>query len=127
MVRLIDSTTVDLHFNPFEWASVRSTKGGIQWHTVYEPDAEVPTYFEMTAAKMSDRKTAHKLPFLLGATYVVDRAYNDYGWYYGLTQQGSRFLGHMKTNAVYEVIEKQEAIVFISLFIFISTNSFLQQ
>ena len=108
MVRLIDSTTIDLNLNQFEWASFRSTKGGIKLHTVYDPDAEVPTYFEMTTAKVNDRKAAHKLPILPGATYVVDRAYNDYGWYYSLTLQGTHFVGRMKTNAVYEVIEARE-------------------
>lgn len=108
MVRLIDSTTIDLNLNQFEWASFRSTKSGIKLHTVYDPDAEVPTYFEMTTAKVNDRKAVHKLPILPGATYVVDRAYNDYGWYYSLTQQGTHFVGRMKSNAVYEVIENKE-------------------
>ena len=108
MVRLIDSTTIDLNLNQFEWASFRSTKAGIKLHTVYDPDADIPTYFEMTAAKVNDRKAAHKLPIIPGATYVVDRAYNDYGWYYSLTQQGTRFVGRMKSNAIYEVIENRE-------------------
>ena len=108
MVRLIDSTTIDLNLNQFQWASFRSTKAGIKLHTVYDLDAEVPTYFEMTTAKVNDRKAVHKLPILPGATYVVDRAYNDYGWYYRLTQQGTHFVGRMKSNAVYEVIENKE-------------------
>ncbi len=108
MVRLIDSTTIDMNLNQFEWASFRSTKAGIKLHTVYDPDADIPTYFEMTAAKINDRKAAHKLPIIPGAIYVVDRAYNDYGWYYSLTQQGTSFVGRMKSNAIYEVIENRE-------------------
>ena len=38
-------------------------------------------------------------------TYVVDRAYNDYSWYHTLTEQGSTFVGRMKKNALYEVVE----------------------
>ena len=34
MVRLIDSTTIDLNANQFEWAHFRKTKGGIKLHTV---------------------------------------------------------------------------------------------
>lgn len=108
MVRLIDSTTIDLNLNQFEWAHFRSTKAGIKLHTVYDPDADTPTYFEMTTAKVNDRKAARKLPILPEATYVFDRAYNDYGWYYSLTQQGTHFVGRMKTNAVYEVVETRE-------------------
>lgn len=104
MVRLIDSTTIDLNLNQFQWAEFRSTKAGIKLHTVYDPEAEVPVYFEMTTAKVNDRKALKKLPMMPGITYVVDRAYNDYGWYYALHQQGSTFVGRMKSNAVYEVI-----------------------
>jgi len=105
MVRLIDSTTIDLNLNQFEWAEFRSTKAGIKLHTVYDPKAEIPVYFEMTNAKVNDRKALSKLPMMSGMTYVVDRAYNDYSWYYSLTKQGSTFVGRMKKNALYEVIE----------------------
>jgi hypothetical protein len=105
MVRLIDSTTIDLNLNQFEWAEFRSTKAGIKLHTVYDPSAEIPVYFEMSNAKVNDRKALSKLPMLSGMTYVVDRAYNDYSWYYSLTKQGSTFVGRMKKNALYEVIE----------------------
>ena len=45
MVRLIDSTTIDLNLNQFQWAEFRSTKAGIKLHTVYDPHAEVPVFF----------------------------------------------------------------------------------
>lgn len=109
MVRLIDSTTIDLNLNQFEWADFKSTKAGIKLHTVYDPNAEVPVYFEMTKAKVNDRKALSKLPMLAGMTYVVDRAYNDYAWYYALTQQGSKFVGRMKKDAVYEVETARKA------------------
>jgi putative transposase len=109
MVRLIDSSTIDLNLNQFEWAQFRSTKAGIKLHTVYDPHAQVPVYFEMTAAKVNDRKALNKLPMMSGMTYVVDRAYNDYSWYYSLDQQNSVFIGRMKTNACYEVVEKLTA------------------
>ena len=59
----------------------------------------------MTNAKVNDRKALAKLPMMAGMTYVVDRAYNDYSWYYSLTEQGSTFVGRMKKNALYEVVE----------------------
>ncbi|MCK5905882.1 MAG: IS4 family transposase, partial [Gammaproteobacteria bacterium] len=57
-------------------------------------------------AKMNDRKALNKLPMMPGMTYVVDRAYNDYSWYYSLGQKGSVFVGRMKTNARFEVVEQ---------------------
>lgn len=110
MVRLIDSSTIDLNLNQFEWADFRSTKAGIKLHTVYDSNAEIPVYFAMTNAKVNDRKALHQLPMMAGMTYVVDRAYNDYAWYYTLTQQGSVFVGRMKKNALYEVLETKPAM-----------------
>ena len=108
MVRLIDSTTIDLNMNQFEWAHFRKTKGGIKLHTVYDPKADIPTFFELTTAKVNDRRAAQNLPIIPGVTYVFDRAYDDYSWYYEITNQGTRFVGRMKTSAVYEVIETRE-------------------
>ena len=73
-VRLIDSTTIDLCKQQFEWASFRSGKSGVKIHTVYDPDAQTPTFFSITNAKRHDKKEAEKMPLLKGATYVFDRA-----------------------------------------------------
>jgi putative transposase len=105
MVRLIDSTTISLNINQFKWAEFRKNKGGLKLHTVYDPMAEVPVYFEMTNAKVNDRKALDSLPIEPGTTYVIDRAYNDYQWYYNLTEQGCSFVGRMKKDAVYEVVK----------------------
>ncbi|MBL4760294.1 MAG: hypothetical protein JKY80_05510 [Mariprofundaceae bacterium] len=53
-IRLIDSTTIDLCKAHFNWATFRSAKAGVKIHTVN------------------------------GATYVFDRDYNDYAWYYSI-------------------------------------------
>lgn len=108
MVRLIDSTTMVLNINQFEWATYRSFDAGIKLHTVYDPHAKVPVFFEMTCAKVNDGTALKHIPIVPGMTYVVDRAYNNYSWYYSLTQQGSVFVGRMKAGARYEVIENLE-------------------
>ena len=108
MVRLIDSTTIDLCKQQFDWAHFRSGKAGVKMHTVYDPDAHTPTFFSITAAKCHDRKAARKMPLLPGATYVFDRAYNDYAWFHELGQQNIRFVTRMKSNAEFEVLESNE-------------------
>ena len=105
MVRLIDSTTIDLNLNRYQWAKFRTAKAGIKLHTVYDPDAQIPTFFTLSEAKVHDRKAANELALIGGATYVFDRAYNDYRWYRELDQRDIRFVGRMKSNARYEVIE----------------------
>jgi len=103
-IRLIDSTTIDLNKKQFSWAHFRTGKGGIKLHVVYDPKLETPTFFSLTPAKVNDRKAANKLPLISNATYVFDRAYNDYRWYYEeMHLKNNRFVGRMKSNAVYEV------------------------
>ena len=103
MIRLIDSTTIDLNFNQFKWATFRSKKAGIKLHTVYDPNAAVPVYFSLTEAKTNDAKELNNLPMMSNTTYVVDRAYNNYSWFYSLDQDNSKFFGRMKTNTCYQV------------------------
>jgi hypothetical protein len=68
----------------------------------------VPTFFSMTQAKVNDRKAANTLPIMANATYVFDRAYNDYRWYYEqMHLKGNRFVGRMKVNAQYQVTAAQ--------------------
>jgi len=108
-IRLIDSTTIDLCKQQFEWATFRSGKAGVKIHTVYDPNENIPTFFSITTASKHDKKAAEKMPLVNGATYVFDRAYNDYAWYHSMTQRDIRFVGRMKTNARFEIIEELDA------------------
>ncbi len=73
MVHLIDSTTISLNKAQFEWAKFRSCKSGIKIHTVFDPNNQIPIYFEMTNAKKNDRKGLDDISMQSGVTYVVDR------------------------------------------------------
>ena len=107
-IRLIDSTTIDLNKQNFSWAHFRSSKAGIKLHFIYDPEQEVPTFFALTKAKVNDRKAANALPIMANSTYVFDRAYNDYRWYYEqMHLKGNRFVGRMKVNAQYDVTAVQ--------------------
>jgi len=108
-IRLIDSTTIDLCKAHFNWAAIRSGKAGVKIHTVYDPNEDIPTFFSTTTASKHDKKETEKTPLVDGATYVFDRAYNDYAWYYSMSQRDIRFVGRMKGNAVFEIVEELEA------------------
>jgi len=104
VVRLIDSTTISLNQTQFEWAKFRSNQNGMKLHFVYDPNTKVPTYFSMTPAKMNDCKAARSIPLIKGATYVFDRAYNHYQWYYkNLHLNDNKFIGRMKKNTLFAI------------------------
>lgn len=109
IIRLIDSTTISLNQHDFEWAKFRTHQHGIKLHFVYDPTTKTPTYFSMTPAKVNDCEAAKSIPLIKGATYVFDRAYNHYEWYYkNLHLEGNIFVGRMKKNTLYDVTKNRK-------------------
>lgn len=105
---LIDSSTMPLNQKLFDWAEFRSKKSGVKLHLVYDPNADVPTYFTITPAKKHDMKEVADFPITAGADYVFDRAYNAYGWWQELQNKGCRFVSRLKKNAKFTFEEWRE-------------------
>lgn len=102
---LIDSSTISLNQALFGWAEFRSRKSGVKLHLVYDPKAEVPTYFTITPARKHDMNAAADFPITPGADYVFDRAYNAYGWWQDLVDNGCRFVCRLKKNARFSFVQ----------------------
>lgn len=58
-----DSTTVDLCLSVYSWAKFRKTKGGIKIHTLYDLEAQVPTFFHITTASVHDMNAMDLIPY----------------------------------------------------------------
>lgn len=104
-IQLIDSTTISLNKQQFEWAKFRTGKAGIKIHTVFDPDADAPTFFQITHAKVSDSKPVAKWGFQQGFTYVFDRAYNSGEILENIIDADAIFVGRMKKCMKYDEIE----------------------
>ena len=102
-VQLIDSTTISLCQSRYQWAHFRQNKSGVKIHTVYDPNADTPIYFEITDARVSDGRAISQLSVFKGTTYVFDRAYNGGAWLEKLVNEGCLFVGRMKKNMNYKV------------------------
>jgi len=55
-IKLIDSSTVSLCLNLFDWAKFRTAKGGLKIHTVWDDALGLPDYINITDAKLHDSK-----------------------------------------------------------------------
>lgn len=91
-VYAFDSTTVDLCLSVFEWAKFRKHKGGINVHTLYDIEAQVPAFMHITEAKVHDSKAMTEIPYENGAHYIFDRGYNDFGNLYTINRIGAFFV-----------------------------------
>jgi Domain of unknown function (DUF4372)/Transposase DDE domain len=104
----MDSSTIDLCLEMFDWAKFRRTKGAIKLHLLLDHDGYLPCFAIITEGKISDVKVAHQFRFDPGTIVVDDRGYNDYALFGRWTAQGVYFVTRMKDNAVYEVVGERE-------------------
>ena len=77
-IKLIDSSTVSLCLNLFDWAKFRTAKGGLKIHTVWDDTLGLPDYINITEAKTHDSKGLASQVFPKGTIIVEDRAYFDF-------------------------------------------------
>ena len=104
----MDSTTIDLCVEMFDWAKFRRTKGAIKLHLLLDHDGYLPSFALITEGNVSDVKVARQFHFDSGAIVVDDRGYNDYALFGRWTTQGVYFVTRMKDNALYEVVGEKE-------------------
>ena len=104
----MDSTTIDLCLEIFDWARFRRTKGAIKLHLLLDHDGYLPSFAIITEGNVSDVKVARQFHFDPGTIVVDDRGYNDYALFGRWTAQGVYFVTRMKDNALYEVVGEKE-------------------
>jgi hypothetical protein len=104
-----DSTVIDLCLKAFPWAKFRSTKGGIKLHTLLDHDGYIPSFVQVTDAKVSDTAATAKLLGLPACSMVVmDRGYLDFSLFRDLAQNGIFFVTRLKKGIRYKVTERRE-------------------
>ena len=103
----LDSTTISLCLNMFEWAEFRRAKGGVKLHVLMDNANYMPEFVNITNAKEHDVNTAWLLDLKPGTIIAMDRAYNDYELFAKWTRNNIFFVTRMKNNALYEVVEER--------------------
>lgn len=103
-VYAFDSTTIDLCLSVFWWARFRRHKGGVKIHMLYDVETQVPAYFLITEALVSDVRAMDGIPYEPGAFYIFDRGYNDFARLYRINCVGSFFVVRAKKKLQYKVV-----------------------
>jgi hypothetical protein len=101
---LLDSTTISLCLNIFDWAKYKTAKGAVKMHTLLDFDGNLPVYVNITDGKTADNKGAYDLPLLKGSVIVADRFYNDF-----------YLLNVWDSNSVFFVIRHKENLPYTTL------------
>lgn len=104
-VYAFDSTTIDLCLSVYDWAHFRRAKGGIKVHTLFDLEAQVPTIFHITKAKVNDVNGMDVIPYEPNAFYVFDRGYNDFRRLHCISEIGSFFVVRAKDNLKFKAVK----------------------
>lgn len=94
----MDSSTIDLCLNLFDWALFRRTKAAIKLHTVLDLRGNIPVFIHISNGKVADVKVLDILPIESKAFYVMDRGYVDFARFYRIDQQGAFFVTRAKKS-----------------------------
>ncbi|MFB4166335.1 IS4 family transposase, partial [Alteribacillus sp. JSM 102045] len=108
-IHLIDSSTISMCLNQYEWADFRETKAGIKLHTsiILYDGTSYPNEVIVTAARPADET---QLDALIvpekDALHVFDRGYFNFDKFDNYCTEGTRFVTRIKTNTIVHVIEE---------------------
>jgi hypothetical protein len=97
-VYALDASTIDLCLSVFPWARFRTTKAGIKLHTLLDLRGNIPSFLDITDAKVHDVNILDKLIPEQGSIYVMDRAYLDFERLYKMHQSLAYFVIRKKSN-----------------------------
>lgn len=106
----VDSTTIDLCMSVFRWALFRSTKSGIKIHTQIDIITEIPVFYRITNANVSDYKAMDRIDYESNACYIFDRGYFDLARLFRIHLCGAFFVIREKGKPAFEVVDGDEML-----------------
>lgn len=110
IIRLIDSSPISLIGRGFDgWTESNKTQRtqGLKLHMECDLSTFSPTYFSFSAANVNDITESKKWGYEQGITYVFDKGYFDYNWWWSLHQSGAFFVTRLKKNSSIKVVSNQ--------------------
>ena len=105
---LLDSSPIPLKglgYDDWTLDNRNSRTQGLKLHMMIESGSQLPCFAEMTAANINDIDKGREVPIEAGATYVFDKGYCDYNWWFEIHQQGAYFVTRFKKNAGIKIVE----------------------
>ena len=108
LLYLIDSTPIPLKglgYDEWTMANRNDRTRGFKVHMMLASQQAVPVYQQITPPNVNDIEMGREIPLKSGATYVFDKGYCDYNWWYRIEQTGAFFVTRLKKNAGLEVVK----------------------
>jgi hypothetical protein len=107
----LDSTLISVCVSMFDWAAYVQTKGAVKLHLVLNHQGYLPQYAVISDGKTADVKVAQQMEFAPGTMLVMDRGYEDHGWWRTLTVGGVYFVTRLKDSTGYAILAERDVPV----------------
>jgi hypothetical protein len=99
----LDSTSIDLCAEVFDWARYKRTKGAVKLHVLLDHEGCLPSFVVLTDGKSHDVTVGRTLRFKPGTIVAMDKGYVDYRWWKQMDEDGVFFVTRLKEDLKYEV------------------------
>jgi hypothetical protein len=103
----LDSTLISVCVSMFDWAQYVQTKGAVKLHLVLNHQGYLPQYAVISDGKTADVKVAQQMEFAPGTMLVMDRGYEDHGWWRRLSLAGVYFVTRLKDSTGYAILAER--------------------
>lgn len=105
---LLDSSTIQLALNCFDWAKHRRAKAAAKLHLTLELATRLPSFAVVEEASHHDSTRAASCTANLvnGDVLVADRAYVDFPFFDSLAERGIVFVTRTKQNLLFDTVQE---------------------
>src|SRR5688572_14223410 len=98
----LDCTTVDLCLSVFPWARYREKNAGIKIHTLLDLRGNIPSFIEITPARIHEVNILDRMILEPGSIYIMDRGYLAFDRLYAINQSLAYFIIRPRKNFQYQ-------------------------
>ena len=107
-LKAIDSSTISLSLNLFDWAKFRKTKGGIKLHTLYDIKNQIPEFVNISNAKRNDMSKCFTYPIIKNSIYTMDKGYIYFKFFQKINTTGTQQSEYPDSLRVIRYYDKEQ-------------------
>jgi hypothetical protein len=104
----VDSTSIELCAEIYDWARYKRTKGAVKLHLVLDNEGYLPCFAVITDGKSPDVAVGRSLRFEPGTIVAMDKGYVDFKWWKQMTEEGVYFVTRFKQDLKYAITAQRE-------------------
>lgn len=94
----VDSSTMELCLNLHKWAKLKKKRAAARLHLQMDLNGNIPTFFDITTAKVHDINFLDLIDIEPGAYYIMDRGYIDFERFNYIHKNLAFFVVRAKTD-----------------------------